>query len=357
MPPLDDTLQRLLSMTREAGTPSAVEARAIVTAHLQALGYTVSLQRFTFHPSSLAAFPLFGAGLGGLAMLLIPLLVIPTAPGWGALALLAAGVLTLALLAAGVGLGWVPLGGEPREDANLVATRESGEVTRWIVAHLDTKAQAQSMAGRLVAVWVVAVAVAALIALGAARLRAPLPIEAAACGAALAVLAGALAGRGRLRGTSMGARDNGSGIAAALTAAEHSHGAATGILITGAEEFGMAGARVFARLDTTRSRLAVAVNLDTIDDEGASTSSHDRRGTALARLEAHRLSVSGLSASTELPLGILVDSLPLARAGFPSITIGRLTWRTLRLIHTPKDTVEGLTLAMAREIGRALAVN
>ena len=121
----------------------------------------------------------------------------------------------------------------------------------------------------------------------------------------------------------------------------------------------MAGARIFARLDATRSRSAVAVNLDTIDDEGALyLVSHDRRGSALARLEADRLSVAGLSPrSHRLPLGILVDSLPLARAGFPSITIGRLTWRTLRLIHTPNDTAEGLTLAMAREIGRALAVN
>ncbi|MEO7987878.1 MAG: M28 family peptidase, partial [Gemmatimonadales bacterium] len=134
---------------------------------------------------------------------------------------------------------------------------------------------------------------------------------------------------------------------------------ATGILITGAEEFGLAGARIFARLDTTTSRAAVAVNLDTIDDEGALyLVSHDRPGTALARLEASRLSLAGLSPHTHrLPLGILVDSLPLARAGIPSITIGRLTWRTLRLIHTPRDTAEGLTLAMAREIGRALAVN
>lgn len=359
MPSLDETLRRLLSMTREAGTPSAVEARAIVAAHLQALGYTVALQRFTFHPSSLAAFPLFGAGLGGLAMLLIPLLVIPAAPAWGALALLVGGIASLALLAAGVGFGWVGLGGEPREDANLVATREGGEVTRWIVAHLDSKAQAQSMAGRLVAVWVVVMTVAVLTAIACARLRAPLPIELAAGGAALAVTAGALAGRGRLRGTSAGARDNGSGVAAALAAAEQSRGAGTGILITGAEEFGMAGARIFARLDIARARRSVAVNLDTIDDEGALyLVSHDRRGAGLARVEAERLSAAGLSPRTHrLPLGILVDSLPLARAGIPCITIGRLTWRTLRLIHTPRDTGDGLTLAMALEVGRALAVN
>jgi len=37
-------------------------------------------------------------------------------------------------------------------------------------------------------------------------------------------------------------------------------------------------------------------------------------------------------------VGILTDSLPFARAGVPALTIGRLTWRTLRTIHTPRDT-------------------
>jgi hypothetical protein len=41
----------------------------------------------------------------------------------------------------------------------------------------------------------------------------------------------------------------------------------------------------------------------------------------------------------------------------PAITIGRLTWRTLRLIHTPRDTPEGLSLEMAKLVGQALAVN
>lgn len=359
MPRLDDTLRRLLAMTREAGTPAAAEARALVTELLQQLGYTVTVQRFTFHPSSLNAFPLFGAGLGGLALLLMPLLVLPSVPAWSSLAILAGGLAALTLLAGGVGLGWIALGGEAREDANLIATREGAAVTRWIVAHLDTKAQAQSMAGRLVAVWIVGVAVVMQIVLGALRLGSPVAVELAGAGAAVTLLAGALAGRGRLQGGSTGARDNGSGVVAALEAAQASHDGETGILITGAEEFGMVGARVFARVEGIRVASSIAVNLDTIDDEGPIyIVAHDRRGASLAGREAARLSAAGLSPRTRrLPLGILVDSLPLARAGMPAITIGRLTWRTLRLIHTPRDTADGLSLAAAREVGRALASN
>jgi len=58
-----------------------------------------------------------------------------------------------------------------------------------------------------------------------------------------------------------------------------------------------------------------------------------------------------------LPLGILTDSVPFARRGVPALTIGRLTWRTLRLIHTPRDTPDGLSLETSERIGRALAAN
>jgi hypothetical protein len=359
VPALEDTLTRLLSMTREAGTPAADAARSVAADHLRSLGYTVTLQRFTFHPSSLIAFPLFGAGLGGLALVLLPLLVLPSVPRWGALVVFVSGLGGLLAFAAGVGLGWIPLGGQQREDANLLAVRGVAPVTRWIVAHLDTKAQSQSMAGRLVAVWVVGLGVALLMGLTAVRIGETVPIQVAAAGAAVAVIGGALAGRGRLRGHSHGARDNGSGVAAALAAAEASRDPGTGVLLTGAEEFGMVGARVFERTERARLASSVVVNLDTIDDEGdLYLVAHDRRGATLATAEATRLMAAGFTPHTRrLPLGILVDSLPLARAGIPALTIGRLTWRTLRIIHTPKDTVEGLSLATAREVGRALVVN
>ena len=291
--------------------------------------------------------------------MLLPLLTLPSIPGWGALVVLVCGIGGLVLLTLGVGIGWISLGGKPREDANLLAVRGAAPITRWIVAHLDTKAQVQSMAGRLIAVWVVGVGAAGLIALSVVRLSEVVPIHLAAAAAAVALVAGALAGRGRLRGHSPGARDNGSGVAAALAAAEASRDPGTAVLLTGAEEFGMVGARVFARAERARLVSSVAVNLDTIDDEGELyVVSHDRRGAALAAAETQRLIAAGFAPRTRrLPLGILVDSLPLARAGIPALTIGRLTWRTLRLIHTPSDTAENLSLTTATDIGRALAAN
>jgi hypothetical protein len=52
-----------------------------------------------------------------------------------------------------------------------------------------------------------------------------------------------------------------------------------------------------------------------------------------------------------------VDSLPLARAGASAVTVGRLTWRTLRMIHTPADIPGNLSLEAAERVGRAIALN
>jgi hypothetical protein len=56
-----------------------------------------------------------------------------------------------------------------------------------------------------------------------------------------------------------------------------------------------------------------------------------------------------------LPLGIFVDSAPLARSGAAAITIGRLTWATLRRIHTTSDTPNDLSLETAVRVGKAVA--
>jgi hypothetical protein len=352
-------MRQVLALPREAGTPGAERARELVAAHLTALGYQVRLQRFGFLPSALLGFPTFGAGLGGLGLLLLPLLVFPGVPGWGALLVWLAGIGAVAALSLGVGLGWVAPGGGRREDANLIATRGDLPVRRWLVAHLDTKAQAQSMAGRLVAVWLIGVAVAGLTALTVLRLWAVVPLGAGAAGVLLALTASVLAGRGRLCGESRGARDNGSGLVAVLAAAERLAHDDTGILITGAEEFGLVGARVFAQLEPELLRVATVVNLDTLDDEGdLYLVSHDRRGETLASTEASRFTGLGPKVRLRrLPPGILVDSVPLARSGAAAITIGRLTWRTLRVIHTPNDTADTMSLHTAREVGRALAAN
>lgn len=357
MAALHDVAARVLARHREAGTAEAEAARGIVAEHLASLGYQVSSQRFHFHPSALLGLPILGAGVGAAAFLALPLLVLPAVPPWGALAVWSLVLAGSACLAGGVAAGWLTLGGA-REDANLLAVRGGGTPRRWIVAHLDTKAQAQSMAGRLVAVWALLAALALGAGLALLRLALPVPLWGAGLGAAVAIVAGALAGRGRLRGTSRGARDNGSGLVAALAFAEASRDQDTGILITGAEEFGLVGSRVYARVQGSLTGVAV-INLDTIDDQGPLfVVSHDAAGAEAAAPIATGLRTLGLPVRTRrLPLGILVDSLPLARAGARAVTIGRLTWRTLRVIHTPADVPETLSLDAAERVGRALAAN
>jgi hypothetical protein len=352
---LHETARRFLAHHREAGTPEAERARGVVADHLTAIGYGVTIQRFRFHPSALLGLPIFGAGIGAAGLLALPLLTLPTVPAVGALAVWAAMLAATTCLATGVAAGWLTFG-EVREDANLIAVRSEAPIRRWIVAHLDTKAQGQSMAGRLVAVWVLAAAIAGAVALVVARLWGPIPLWLGAAGAVLGVAAGALTGSGRLKGTSRGARDNGSGVVAALAFAEESSDEETGVLITGAEEFGLVGARVFTRVQGSLKGIEV-VNIDTIDDEGfLFVVSHDPRGAASAAALAARLGSLGLAVRTRrLPLGILVDSLPLARAGAAAVTVGRLTWRTLRVIHTPADVPDGLSLEAAERVGRAIA--
>jgi hypothetical protein len=354
---LADLIDGILSQPREAGTPAAERARQSIAEHLASLGYQVEFQRFTFSPASLTGFPIFGAGLGGLALLLVPLLSSSELSPWLALAVWLIGLAALITVAVGIGLGWVALAGV-REDANLVASRTGIRPRRWIVAHLDTKAQRQSMAGRMVTVWVLALAILAVSALVLARLAGPISPAWLGLATALSIGAGILAGRGRLQGSSPGARDNGSGMVAALAAAAAIQDPEIGILITGAEEFGLVGSRVFGKLRANLGQLEF-INLDTVDDEGKLyVVSHDARGQRLGRSLEPSLTGLGLPVQhRRLPWGILVDSAPLARGGGSAITLGRLTWATLRRIHTPADTADGLAFETAKRLGKALASN
>src|SRR3990170_642494 len=98
VPALKEIALQVLALPREAGTPEAAKARELVATYLAGLGYTVVTQGFTFPPSSLRAFPIFGAGLGGLALVLFPLLASNSLPPWGALALWMTGLLALAIV-------------------------------------------------------------------------------------------------------------------------------------------------------------------------------------------------------------------------------------------------------------------
>jgi hypothetical protein len=341
---------------REAGTPEAAAARDAIAAFLGDLGFEVETQRFRFAPSVLNAAPVIGAGLGGVALLMLPLLVLPV---WDKAALVAwlVGLAAVASIGLGVGLGWTTLGAPLREDANLVAHRSGADVKLWLVAHLDTKAQLQSMAGRLVAVWVAGSAVLLLTGLVLGRVLAPVALWAAAPSVVLAVAGGALLARGRLHGGSQGARDNASGLLTVLTAAEHSSAPGLGILVTSAEEFGLVGARVFAQARGELLAGREVINVDTVDDQGRLfVVCHDRRGVQLAKHLDPVLATLGLPVRRRrLPAGIMVDSLPLAPVAARAVTLARLDWGTLRRLHTPTDSMHGLAFDTAGRLGRVLA--
>jgi len=349
-------VEALAAAPREAGTPAATAAREAIAEFLREQGYDVASQPFRFAPSVLHAAPILGAGLGAVALLVLPLLVLPV---WEKAALIAwlAGVAAVATLGLGVGLGWTTLGAPLREDANLVACRPGAAVRLWLVAHLDTKAQRQSMAGRLVAVWAVGTAVVCMTGLVLARVVTDVPLWAASGATLLAIGAGALLSRGRLHGGSAGARDNASGLLTVLTAAEQCAAAELGVLVTSAEEFGLVGARVFAQQHADLLVGREVVNVDTVDDRGGvHVVYHEARGKSLAaHLDPLLARLELPCRARRLPAGIMVDSLPLAPHAARAVTVARLDWHTLRLLHTPADNAQGFAFETAGRLGRLLA--
>ena len=299
---------------------------------------------------------MFGAGLAGLGLLEIPLLSGQSPyPFWAASAVWISGLGLLGSWCARLGAAMGR--SHRRTDANLIATRGPGRVSRWIVAHVDSKAQGHSMAGRLVAVWVILAAIGWTTVLAGwrwfgARPVPSLPVE---LGAGFAIVGGVLALRGRLRGTSPGARDNGTGVLAALAAAEVLSGDGVGIILTGAEEFGLVGARHLARTAPELLQGTELVNLDTLADRGRTyVVTHADADLPLARKVIGALAPLGRPVLRRLPLGILVDSVALGKRSAAAVTVSRLDWSVLRLMHTPRDNLPGLDPAFAIAVGRAI---
>lgn len=343
----------LITGGREAGTPGAAAARSAISRFLADLGYAVQEHPFSFNAGIYGILPAAGGLLMVAAVIEVPLLLRP-GPAWAApVALL--GLAGAVWIAAFRILAGHSVPGSVRMDANLVARREGASVRCWLVAHLDTKAQGQSMAGRLLALWVTVAALVLLLVASWLRLRGPLPAAWAITAAGMGVVAGLLLSGGRLKGQSPGARDNGSGLLAVLTAAELTTDPAIGIIITSAEEFGLAGARALVRERGSLLEHTEVVNVDTIDDAGTLfVVAHGEAAHLAGRVRAR---VAGLAPVRErrLPLGIMVDGIPLGRAAGGAVTLGRLSWGTLRRLHTPLDDATGYGLATAELLGERLA--
>lgn len=349
-------LASLARSARPTGTAAAAEARRYCARALEDVGFRAIERPFSYSafPGRVAT-PVIGV-IGGLTIAVAAALAAWGASGVGA-ALLAA-----AALVVGAGSRWLARHGVLAFPAmraagvNLECTRGTEPPRVWLVAHLDSKSQGVPMALRvagvvgLAAMWIVALLLAALGAIGGPHLGvgAWLVIGAIGIVAALPVALTVVGER------SHGAVDNASGVAAVLTAAAQLPAdAPVGVLVTDAEELGLAGARAWVR----GRALGTAINCDGVDDGGTLRAMYSgerphrviaalSRGAGEEPVDARRLLV-----------GVLVDGVAFADAGWEVATAMRGGAATLRRVHRPSDDLahlRGDTVdAMARLLARA----
>jgi acetylornithine deacetylase/succinyl-diaminopimelate desuccinylase-like protein len=230
---------------------------------------------------------------------------------------------------------------------NLIASRPSNRPTFqpsiWLAAHYDSKGQPISMATRIVgAATAVLGAAATLLALAAGWTFIP--------GLVFLALGVAILSRNRVTDRSPGAVDNASGLVAvfAVLDALPRH-ADVGVLFLDAEEFGLLGARALVADRAALLEGAAVVNFDGLDDRGRPIAFRHRRGPVTQAVAAE------LGALRARWLPVLVDGIALAEAARECVTILKGDWGTARVVHTPRDTAQRLTLDGVRQVAAGVA--
>jgi hypothetical protein len=335
-------LMAIARTPRPAGSRAETAARGYCAQVLRDVGFDVREEPFEY-----SALPgRYATAVGGVASTTLLVAAMLTAsrgrPGV-AMAILALGGATLAAAAAWtlrvsvVDAPWMR-----RRGLNLTATRATAQPNVWLVAHIDSKSQPIPMLVRAGAIalhgatWVVALLVCAADWLGGSTSATWPPIAAAGAATGLPIMASIVGDR------SAGAVDNASGVAAVLIAAATlPRDLSLGVLLTSAEELGLAGARAWVRGRAP----AAALNCDGIDDDGELLCMYSRarpRRLVAAYERAARVEGKELRVRRLLP-GLLVDGVAFADAGWEVLTLSRGTIGTLARVHTPRDSLEALT--------------
>jgi hypothetical protein len=228
------------------------------------------------------------------------------------------------------------------QSANLEARR--GEPSVWLVAHLDSKSQTVPMLARIASS--VALQMVSVLILGATFLSIlGLRLESRFWTAmSIVMVASALPIILCFVGNkSPGAVDNASGVVAILLAAQSAAAPRDlGVLITSAEELGLAGARVWAPSAPSTIRV---LNCDTVDDRGSwrcMYSGPKPDPITAAAESAGRASALSIRFGRLIP-GILADNVAFADARIRAVTISRGNFSTLARIHTWRDNSTGMT--------------
>lgn len=258
-----------------------------------------------------------------------------------ALGLLVGGAALLGMVAWWIArFGVIALPWRRAQSTNLVASR--GNPSIWLVAHLDSKSQPVPILVRAVGVMgllgvAMAGAVVAVAHVAGNDVRWMWPwITGIGVLSSLPVAASVVQSR------SAGALDDASGVGTVLMVAQSlPRQLALGVVLTSAEELGLAGARAWVH----GRGAAHAINVDGVDDDGALRLTWTgTRPTALIDLLTARAAEAGIPARAgRLLPGALLDGVALAEAGWQVVTVSRGTIRTVARIHTPGDSLDRLT--------------
>jgi hypothetical protein len=346
-------LEALAAAPRPAGSDEEARARGYCADVLTGAGLAVAEETFSYSelPGRVAT-PTVGALTGAL-------FAASGHAGWSGRASLALGVLVVGTAILGLSAWWLARFGvlslpwRRARSTNLVAIR--GNPSLWLLAHLDSKSQPVPIVVRAFGVMgvlaglIAAFAIAMLQLLGY-DLRGIWPwVTGFGVLASLPIMASVV------RARSPGALDDASGVATVLLVAQSLPARlALGVVLTSAEELGLAGARAWAG---TRGA-AHAINVDGVDDEGdLRLTWTTRRPTALIDPLIARAVDRGMRArAARLFPGVLVDGVALADAGWQVVTVSRGTLRTVARIHMPGDSLQHLTgdgVALTASIIRA----
>lgn len=359
---LDALFSDLAQVARPAGSDAESIARQRCIEWLRAHGYACVEQPFTY-----SAWPgYYGvAAVGGVLVLAGAIACAGSLVHRLAAALTLSFALVVIALALGVLLaryGTVHLPWMRRTGINVEARRtmhgqgvtgDLGEPDLWLVAHLDSKSQTISMRVRVSAVVMCTLAWIALVVLWAAQAAlvvTPFAFTLVTTAATLAALPLAACYVGR---AGSGAFDNASGVATVLGAIEYLDPAHhVGVLLTSAEELGLAGARAWVAERAgqglgrePRPTPGLALNCDGVDDEGNIVCMVSGATEYQFRDAFHR---AGMMAGEDIivrPLipGVLVDAVAFKDAGWRAVTVSRGTWRSLARVHTHADNPTRIT--------------
>jgi hypothetical protein len=342
-------LLRTLARPRLTGSQGAQEVADIVHEHLVKLGYQIQDHPFTFSTwpgrfAITAAGVVFLAGSLGAAALLNM-----RHPGVALVVLLAALLLAgaIAVLAAPL-TNMLPFG---RITGNNMFAAKPNAVPRYIfMAHLDSKSQPIPLAFRGPAIILALLAWVAFVVFALLGLLDPVWIrtDITTVLGVLSLIAGVLLIFCWVENRSPGALDNASGVATVLGIAEAERDRDdVAFLITDGEELGLVGARAIAR---RLSPVFGVINIDGVDDSGP-VYVLEKFGVPARHIAPH-LVASILQAAEKhdlpaqrrnVPFGLMLDHLPMARADLPSVTVMRGSFASLRRVHRPADSMDNMT--------------